>query len=454
MATSGSGSGTPISGGVGAGLSTAQALPATLLSLPRYARIMGINPAHFYGATAASLNPAVFPLGNSCSGIWFQYAWQAADQVSREDLARAIYDAEQDIARGLGFWPAPVWIAKEVHPWPRFYRREYVNVSGLNVRGQRQSVPARWGKFIEAGRRAVTSIGTATTGGGSLAYTDEDGDGFYETATITLATSLTDACEIKAYHTGQGGAQAWEIRPARSKTISSGNVTIVFDAWLLIDPGLWALPPTDAGASALDISDVSNFVTSVDVYREYADFTQASAEFYWEPDPTTLLPVCAVCDGSGCPACRFTTQTGCLHVRDTDAGIVVPQPATYDSDAGQWDQAAFSVCRDPDQVKLWYRAGDIDDRYLAGVSCEPLSDFYAHAIAWLATARLERPFCTCGNVEALAKNLREDLAFVGEASYQNGPDVLSNPFGTRRGEVMAWRRIGRLAETVMGGGAV
>lgn len=446
------GVGTPITPGVGTGLSLALPLKPTLLSLPYYARIMGINPVHFQGAAGDD----VWPAGGVCGDVWPRYSWQYADRVSHEDLARVIYDAEEDIARLLGYYPAPKWVAQEIHDYPRHYRRDLYQRDGLNLRGQRKSVRLRWGKFIQAGQRATTLVGTATTTGGSLAYTDEDGDGFAETATITLATTLTDVCEIKVYHTNTSADPGWEIRPARSKSISGGNVTMVFDSWLFIDPDLQAAHPTQSGFSAIDVSTTANYVTSVDVYREYNDFTATSAVFYWQPTPANLsaLTTCTTCGGTGCVACSLSSQDGCMHVRNTQTGDVVPVPATYDSDDSQWDQQAFSICRDPDEVSLYYYAGEYNERWLDGSSCEALSNYWAHAIAWLATARLERPFCSCGNVLALADHLREDLARTGEVSYQVSFDLLSNPLGTKRGEVQAWQRIAKINGRQLKGGAI
>ena len=40
------------------------------------------------------------------------------------------------------------------------------------------SIMAEYGKVIQAGQRTVALVGTATVAGGTLVYTDADGDGF------------------------------------------------------------------------------------------------------------------------------------------------------------------------------------------------------------------------------------------------------------------------------------
>lgn len=434
-------------GGTPTGVSLTDPLPYTLLSLPRYADILGINPVHFQRGQAGN----VFPVQpNACADLWPRYSWQYADHVSHEDIARAIYDAEQDIARELGWYPAPWFVSEEIQQYPRHHRPDVYRRSSRNVRGMRLSVIADYAKVVAGGRRAVDLIGQASTSAGSLTYTDEDGDGFAETATIVLSTTyaLAQVKSIKVYFY-TGGYQEWEIRPARFKTIAGGNFVATLHSWLLIDPEVQGAYPTTDGFGAIDISTTGNFVDNVYVYYEYLDDTAVSAQFYWEPYPGGIVlgGICSCCSGDGCPACEYSTQDGCLHVRDAERGLIVPQAATYSASDDTWSADSFSVCRDPEFVKLWYLAGEYEDRYLNGTLLDPLSDYWAHAIAWLATTKLERPFCSCGNVTALANRLREDLAFTGtDTAYQVDPAALSNPFGTQRGAVMAWQRVVKFAK--------
>jgi hypothetical protein len=434
----------------------ARASTPTLLALDHYARIMGITPPHFN--QAAGPDGGMFPVVGSCTDVWWQYAWQDIDQVSREDLARAIDDAEEDIAEVLGYYPAPKWISNEMHQYERFHRRDLYTY-GQNIRGQFKSVKARWGRFISAGQRATAEVDS----GVAVTYSDPDGDGYDELATISTTTTLTDRCEIKVYFAGEGGNQEWEIRPAKTVTLSGGTVTFTFDAWQLLDPDLWEQFPgaglladvQQSGAQAINVETAGNYVTTVDIYREYTDFTQSSAQFYWEPKPQNLQfgnVVCNQCSGSGCVACELTTQTGCSHVRDVNRGIVVPTPATYDADNAQWSEACWSECREPDQVKIWYYAGELSEKFLRDETCEPLNNSLANAIAWLATARLERPLCACNNSQALSVDLQRDLTFTppdGGVFFLSESD-LDNPFGTRKGEIMAWRRVKDLTEKVPG----
>lgn len=433
----GSGFWTPIGGGVPGSAPTAYPIPYTLLSLPRFARMVGLAPLHFAGATASSLNPQVFPSGSTCGDVWPRYDWQKVDQVSHESLAYAIKDAEESLAREVGYFPAPMWIEGEQLMYPRDFYRESIYQT-KDIRGFSKSIPTKYGKIIQGGVRAVTFIASATVLAGSLAYTDNDGDGLFETATITLPVTTSNPCEFKVYFSGTNGQQDWEIRTPRVVDLTGGILTLEFESWLFIEPGLLYAFPTDDGFQAVDMSNVSSLVAAVDVYREYTSSAIPSAYIKWNNGEPGC--VCSTCGGVGCPACSDTSQDGCLQIRDPEAGIVVPVPATYSN--GSWSIAAFDVCRAPDKVELNYLAGDLSNEYLRGTSCDPLSDMWAWCIIWLAIARIERPPCSCSRLKNMFDYLREDLAHSSSAgSYFEGMDMVNNPFGTHRGELMAWKRV-------------
>lgn len=87
----------------------ARASRPTLLSLDRFAAILGLVPTAFN----QGVSEVIFP-GNASCDPWFQYSFQRHDAVAREDVALEIEQAEQDIANFLGWWPAPRWIAQDV----------------------------------------------------------------------------------------------------------------------------------------------------------------------------------------------------------------------------------------------------------------------------------------------------------------------------------------------------
>ena len=449
MASSGSGTGTPISSGSGS--ANLRSIPRTILSLDRYAQIMGLNPVHFN----QGYDETYFPVDSSCPDVWFKYHWQRPGYASRHDLAMAIRSAEKSIADVLGYWPGLKWVAEEEHQYDKFHRRYIRNVGWMpDVSGNFKSVSANYGDIISPGKRGVAVASTSA----GVTYADDDSDGLAETATVTVDYSGTAAetvlnrawynlgteCRFGVYHDGFGGHPDWEIRYPVSVDISGTTITFTFRSWQLLLPSLLEeFPQLGSTPFPIDVSETSNFVSTVDVYLEYPDLSQPSTTFVWDGQRT-----CSICSGAGCENCGVETRNGCLNLSDPGTGILTPIPASYDATNEVWTQSDISTEYEPHIVKLWYLSGKISDEYRMGLTCDPLEESLAQAIAWLATARLVREPCGCGNTKQSMMELRKDVAIVSpEGNFVVGiDDALKNPFGTRLGEIRAWRSVARLAK--------
>ena len=82
----------------------------TWLSIDEWAQIIGINPLHLNGLASENLLP-----NNICGDVFFEHAWQHSDRVGRQEIAMAIKQAEQDIAREAGYNLRPqMWMAAQV----------------------------------------------------------------------------------------------------------------------------------------------------------------------------------------------------------------------------------------------------------------------------------------------------------------------------------------------------
>ena len=430
-------------------------LPYTWLSLDRYAQVMGIAPMPFN--TAIGLNTAgeyVFDAQGACDDFWFRHDWQDRDKVSHESLLLTIKQCEDDIMEAVGYPLCPTWIVEEVRTYPRYYRREMFG-DGLDIRGGHKGMVLEYGKVIAGGQRALATAGPTVAI--VPTYLDLDGDGFFETARVSFVTTLTDPMQIKVYFTDMDGDQEWEIRPCRSKTIVAGTFTADFYTWQFIDnDSREEYPAAGEGLSPIDISGdpPTNVVVEVDVYREYNDTTDTMAQFIWESSPNANIP-CPCCTGTGCAACGLTFQDACFDVRNPAAGLVAPWPGTWDSDNSEWDVVSFSVCREPDMVKFWYYAGEYNQKFLKTKEFDPLSRQWQRIIARMATARLDRPLCSCGQLSAMVDDLQIDLAVnSGDVSRLISFDFMDNPFGTKKGEVEAWRFVSKLADKNLGGFAL
>ena len=400
----------------------------TLLSLDEYAQIMGLNPLNFNSAATPDQN--TFGFESDVQPLWFKYEWQAGKQMSHSKLAELIAGAERDIANYLGVYPAPHWEYQELHLYPGSVLVGDT-ILYADVNNYYKTVQANWGRIQGAGQRGTNLEATPTepvVAGIGIAFSDERTSGFNDTATITAETDVTDPSEIKLYFEGHDADPAWEIRPFRSISISSGVVTIVVDSWLMFSPDLWEKAPAGEPIT-INAGTVGNYVDTVDVYRDYIDTTQFSCRFIWEAQKSPL---------------GVTLQTGRLQVMDGHLGTFGPVPATFDEDTEVWSTTPFSICgRKPDQVQLWYKAGMLSQEFRQGFDIYPMNRVMKENIAWLATARMDITFRANTNITDFVNRLRRNAleSIDGDSSFFLPEELSTAPFGTRIGELRVWKRL-------------
>jgi len=409
----------------------------TWLPLDRWAIQIGLHPLHFNQLYHTSLAKVT----SVCSDVWFQWDWQGADHISRESLAQAIQDAERMIAEYVGYHLLPDWVEDERVRTARPRRTELFLPTPYNARGMYKSVESRYGHVLSGGVRAKILIGAGAVANGA-ALTDVDHDGWNETVTIAVVTSVTDPDEVHVYYPGYGGDDKWEVRPI-DVTISAGIATITFKRWQLVSHEQL----DRMGAGALDATVDANFEATVDVYRLYTD-PQTQVYLTWEQDPANACG----CGSSTCYACTHGYQTGCLSVRDKRLGMLTYIPAEWDSNAQNFNQADLVVCREPDYLRLWYYSGWQNPDPREAMPWTHLDPYWERAVARLACALLDRDICSCNNAERFVEFWRTDLSRVeGSVRFQATTQAqLENPFGATRGGVYAWklcnaegRRLGR-----------
>lgn len=422
----------------------------TWLPLDTWAAIIGTNPLHASQVTTSAMQNTV------CSSIWKQFAWQHNDMVSREDIAQAIADAEAMIAEQMGYSLLPDWQVAENQPLVRPHDQlnrysgyggglGFGNGYGYGYGGAfgGLSVPTvqlDQAHFISGGIEAKTLIEAGT----AVVYTDANGDGYPETATVTVAlpAAVTDPAEVALYYPGESGADDWEIHPFRSITITAGVATIVLWRHQLPLPELMdALEP-----EAIDGDVDANFLAEVDCYRHWND-PQQQVQLIWHGGGGW----CGCADG-GCAACTVGAQWGCLSATDPRQSIVRYQPATWDADAEAFAAASWiGGWGAPHRIRAWYYAG-----YQAKGLRYPtlqMDGALARAVTYLSLTLLDRTICACNNVESLVKHWRDDMALndsssVGSTSYQVAQRVLENPFGSTRGALFAWNLVSRDGRTL------
>lgn len=397
----------------------ARASTRTWLSLDRFAEIVGLDPLHFN-----QLNSTVLKQRVICGEVWYQYAWQDANRVSREDVAMAIQQAEQRLSSYIGYDLLPVWHKDEEVRTDRPARSEFFS-TGVNVRGMSKSVRAQKGYLIAAGQRKKDLVQAGVV----VVRSDDDADGYSELVTITLATTI-DPCQLHVYLPGVNGDDRWEIRPIKFSS-AGGVVTITFKSWQLVDPTLFETYVP----APIDADDNSHYLTIVDVYRIYAD-TSAQVTFLWENPASS----CG-CGQATCSECTLAAQTGCLSVRDDRLGFLSYRPADWDPNTLTFTPRPYWNGRDPDKMLISYLAGWTYDS--ADCIYTQIDPFWEYTIAYLAASLLDKEICTCENVKRFIGHWQEDLARIEpDGSYLITARQQNNPFGTARGGVYAYNNCG------------
>lgn len=382
-----------------------------------------MHPLH-----ASQVNVADLAVAGICGQPIVQHAWQQSDRVGREEVAQAIDEAERDIAAWLGFDVAPRFIVDER------ISNEPGLIAGRGWNGLSLAVRLNRGHVISGGVVAKSLIDSDAT----IVYSDSDGDGYSETATVSVSTALTDEQEIAVFYPGESGAAEWEIRPLNDVTITGGVATIRFRREQCVLPELME----QLVVREVNGLDDTKFLETVDVYRKFLD-PQRQTQFIWEGGGC----VCCGSGGVGCGACSLTAQDGCLVIRDYRLGMVSAHPAEWNAEDDQFDYSAFDVCgRGPQRLRMWYRAGyrDMSRRW---PNLQMASE-WERAVAYLALAKLDRPLCGCSTLQAYSQHWSTDLAHrtgtsAMSSSFQLSRRVLDNPLGTTRGAMYAWNMIKR-----------
>lgn len=396
----------------------------TLLSLDRWAQILGIDPFSF--------NQFETPVPNAhqCEDVWYQHIWQH-DYLSRSEVATAIAEAEAAFAEVAGFWPAPQYIVDEALRYPKHHDSRIFS-TGRTARGYMKPVQLQWPYVVSGGvlNRTVMTDSPATP-----VFSDPDGDGVEDRFTITITNAyaggtVTDPKEIAVYFTstdrnGETLSETWRIRPV-NVVISGGTVTITGHKTLLVKPDL----TLGTNTQALDPAVGTNFVTEVEVYRTFVDVTATDGIPYQGVAVWDVPPDCA-------SNCQEQVKALCLGHYDLENGIVTASFGTPTEWPYGWQ---------PDRLRVNYVAG-----YPANAQGY-MDDHMARIITYLSVALLPHEKCGCERSQRILNYWRskpnEDTKNDRGRSFTL-EEINTNPFVERNGALWAWKRVRQLAH---GGG--
>lgn len=308
------------------------------------------------------------PVDDACSPI--------LTLPEREQIARYLGEAQDEIEQVIGYPLAPRWFTDEL-PY------------AFTVHAKRK-------KIIEPGIMATEDVAL----GQAIVFA-------IDPAVIgPLATTVMDADEIHIYHPGTD----IEIDPS-SIEITAGLLTIEIPRCRLVNAA-----SVDNPQAGLDYADVppsatSPFEDEVDIKRVYNDpYTQGM--MVW---PHQFSESCAC----GCMVCGEYTHEACLYVRNGETGAL---DILYAHLVGSvWTHSCTCICILPQLVRVNYYAGLI-----------PLTKQAEDAIIHLAHAKMPRPSCGCGI-------LRDKWDADRVVPENMTAEQAGNPFGQSAGAFTAWK---------------
>ena len=392
------------------------------MSVSQWYGLMGIHPWH-----GMQLANSLIPLSSKCAGIVYEEAWHHADRAGRRQIREAIERAAHLCRLHTRRWPAP-----------RFVEETIAFPAGAG----RVSSDGRWLALLLPDADLIALGPPAETGAATVAltYADDDDDGLYETATATATVPAgTLAAEVVARFTDMdcGGFTPPDILP-RAVAVSGTTATLTFDTWDLVRPVRYrgaSTAPLDPGVNVAPGPDVC--AAAVTVARRRADPTgttlpAAAVVLTWETRP---WPAWACCVGDATTDPAATAQAVARGViRDARTGVIGIGEAAYDAATGTWAAACdWRACRPPDRVTVRYQAGVARDG-------TRMAEPWASVIARLAAADLGRGVCACDGANHALYDAQKDLSQTGATDdlYQ-APADFTNPIGSRRGQIAAWR---------------
>lgn len=398
--------------------------PFPLLSLEEWREEFTWHPFHFW--QLADNNHV--QIESACSTLVREFAHYSSDRSGRQEIRQAIARAEDKLRTYLGYSIAPHYVIDTL-PFPHNDDPRLTFNGYTGTDGHWKTLQLSEGRLQAIGVETLTAIGAS-----AVVYSDQDGDSLNETFTLTIATTVTDPEEIAVYFAaadrldGQDAGDRWRITPLRV-TIADGTATLRGRAWQLVRPikyqGFMADPE-----SQLSPTDAGNFATTLEVYRRYTSagttFDTAQAVLVWE---TASYPGWATpCTGSDPAGEAYALARAGIH--NADIGRVTIGP----------DLSWGDGCRPPDRVIV---------RYLAGQALEygRIAQSWRDTVARLSAAELTRPICACQDANRDIYEWQFDLSRAKgnlDEQYNVSDDVMSNPFGPRRGQVYAWRKVQHL----------
>jgi len=347
------------------------------LTLDEYRKIFNVPPWAFNGVE----NPDEHRRG--CDHYWTQ--WE------RDELARALNDAEELLAERVGFYLGQRYVIDRDRPWKNPLRLRFGHVVGAGVRGRTEVTPSASDFTIDPA--TITVPAASFTGGTSEVVVVEDETGLKIEPDDVEAVGTDYVISISQYKLIEWDNLEDQVSP---------DDIIDYDA--TFDAATW-----------LKLADLT-------VYREYRD-TETQATITYGP--------CCSCWCAD-EACTGTDYTACVYVVDSEIGTVRVNRATYSDGVWTCDNTAVCGCYAGDKATVYY---------LAGTDEEP---GWKRAVFRLAHATMGEQPCGCALQE---RQWRLDRTVPSILTAER----LNCPFGLEQGAWAAytWAMDQALGQAVM-----
>lgn len=416
----------------------------SLLPVESFREILGYSPWHWWGLANQNV-----PVTSGCNRVVRQYSWQDAHVLGRADISRAIEIAEERLADYLGYDVAPVY-REDTVTWPKYH--------DASVWRTANSVGAS-GRFVSVRlpRMHLRSIGTekrTLLSTPAVMLLDEDNDGLYDTFEIRVTTTITDPIRLGVYFTRNDRlddadvSESARVKPLRIR-FSGGQAIIRGRSWIIVRP----INYEGYGSSALDPDVTAIYASTLEVYdltteADGETLNTCQAVMRWESLPHPDMCYCAACTGVTYTGNEFDPSAegkavARCGIRDAELGYVIPGVSVRNTD-GTWAAQGLIYFREPERVTVRYQAG------LALDNDGQMNRNFRTIVARLAAAELAGRPLNCEQANLELYRWQFDLARAAGANseqYQISPADLDNPFGTKAGQVYAWKQVKNLALT-------